>query len=237
MKLTYYGHACFGIEIGNKHLLFDPFISPNELAKNIDITTIPADYILLSHGHGDHIADALTIAQRTGATLISNFEIISWFEQKQNYAKGHSMNHGGTWQFDFGKVKYVYATHSSVLPDGTYGGNPGGFVIETPEGNFYYAGDTALTMDMKLIPRFTKLDFAILPIGDNYTMGIDEALVACEFIECGRIIGVHYDTFGFIKIDKNAAQQKFAKAKCELLLPNIGETINILRKEKNKIGF
>jgi L-ascorbate metabolism protein UlaG (beta-lactamase superfamily) len=237
MKLTYYGHACFGIEIQGKHLLFDPFITANELAKHIDINTIPADYILLSHGHGDHVADALAIAQNTGATLISNYEIVSWFAEKQGYAKGHPMNHGGSWQFDFGKVKYVYATHSSVLPDGTYGGNPGGFVIETPEGNFYYSGDTALTMDMKLIPRFTKLDFSVLPIGSNFTMDMEEALVACEFIECGRVVGVHYDTFGFIKIDKALAQQKFAKAKCELLLPSIGETIELLRKEKNKIGY
>lgn len=237
MKLTYYGHACFGLTIGEKHLLFDPFISPNELAKHLNIETIKADYILISHGHGDHIADALAIAQRTDATIISNFEIISWFEQKHNYTKTHSMNHGGSWQFDFGKLKYVPAIHSSVLPDGTYGGNPGGFVIESLEGNCYYAGDTALTMDMKLIPRFTKLDFAVLPIGDNYTMGIDEALVACEFIECSRIVGVHYDTFGYIKIDKDAAQQKFTKVKCELLLPNIGETIEINRKEKAKIGY
>jgi len=237
MKLTYYGHACFGIEIGGKHLLFDPFISHNPLAAHIDINTIPADYILLSHGHFDHLADALSIAQRTQAKLIANYEIITWYADKHGYTKGHSMNHGGAWQFSFGKVKMVNAIHSSCLPDGAYGGNPNGFVVETPNFNFYYAGDTALTMDMKLIPRFTKLDAAILPIGDNYTMGPDEALVACELIQCTRVVGVHYDTFGYIKIDQAAAQQKFAQSKCELLLPAIGETIELTRQEKYKIGF
>ena len=227
MKITYYGHACVGIETKNANLLFDPFISPNEQAKHIDINTIAADYILLSHGHGDHITDALPIAQRTGAKLVSNYEIVSWYEAKHNYKNHHPMNHGGSWQFDFGKVKYTTAIHSSSLPDGTYGGNPGGFVVETPEGNFYFAGDTALTYDMKLIPLFTKLNFAFLPIGDNFTMGIDEAVVAANFIGCQTIIGIHYDTFGFIKIDHEAAINKFATAGVKLILLHIGESISL----------
>jgi len=181
----------------------------------------------LSHGHADHVADALTIAQNNDATIVSNFEIVSWYGEKHKHTKGHPLNHGGAWTFDFGKVKYVTAIHSSVLPDGTYGGNAGGFVIETAEGNFYFAGDTALTMDMKLIPMFTKLDFAILPIGDNFTMDIQEAVVAADFIECDKIIGVHFDTFGYIKIDHEAAKAAFAAKGKELILLNIGDSIEL----------
>tara|TARA_B110000438_G_C15769510_1_gene631209 strand:- start:1262 stop:1675 length:414 start_codon:yes stop_codon:yes gene_type:complete len=137
------------------------------------------------------------------------------------------MNHGGTWDFDFGKVKYVNAVHSSTLPDGSPGGNPGGFVIESNSGNFYYAGDTALHMDMKLIPLFAKLDFAILPIGNNFTMGITDAIHAAEFVQVNKVMGVHYDTFGYIKIDNASAINKFKKHNVELFLPSIGETIEI----------
>lgn len=226
MKLTYYGHACFGVEVNGKHLLFDPFISPNELAQGIDIDQIPADYILISHGHEDHIADAINIANRTGATVVSNYEIVVWLGQ-QGIENGHPMNHGGSWAFDFGKVTYTNAVHSSVLPDGTYGGNPGGFIIESSEGNFYYAGDTALTMDMKLIGDYKSLDFALLPIGDNFTMGVDDAVVCAEFIQCNKIIGMHFDTFGYIKIDHDEAKQKFQNKGKELALLSIGNTITI----------
>ena len=225
MKITFYGHACFGVEIAGKHLLFDPFITPNELAKEVDTSQIKADYILLSHGHVDHVADATAIAKNTDATIVSNFEIVSWFQEQQGVAKGHPMNFGGEWKFDFGTVKYVQAVHSSVMPDGTYGGNPGGFVITSEEGNFYYAGDTALTMDMKLIPMRTKLDFAFLPIGDNFTMGVDDAVIAADFIECKEIVGMHYDTFGLIVVDKEEATKKFAEAGCTLHTPAIGSSI------------
>lgn len=227
MKITYYGHACFRVQISVKNLLFDPFITYNELAKGIDVSAIPADYILLSHGHEDHVADALSIGQRTGAAIVSNFEIATWF-QKKGIKNTHPMNHGGKWKFDFGTVKYVYATHSSVLPDGTYGGNPGGFVIESNEGNFYYSGDTALTTDMQLIPLTCgKLKVALLPIGDNFTMGVSDALIAADFVKCDKIIGLHYDTFGYIKIDHRAAVEAFAAKGKELLLLNIGETIEL----------
>ena len=135
MKITFYGQSSFGIEINGKNLVFDPFINPNELAKHILVDTIPAEYILLSHGHGDHVADAESIANRTGATIISNFEIVTYYGEKG--INGHPMNHGGSWQFDFGKVTYTNAIHTSSFPDGSYGGQPGGFVIETKEGNIY----------------------------------------------------------------------------------------------------
>lgn len=226
MKLTYYGHACFGVELNGKHLLFDPFISPNDLAQSIDVNHVPADYILISHGHEDHIADAISIAQRTGATVISNYEIVVWLGQ-QGIENGHPMNHGGSWTFDFGKVTYTNAIHSSVLPDGTYGGNPGGFIIESSEGNFYYAGDTALSMDMKLIGDYKSIDFALLPIGDNFTMGVEDAIICSDFIQCNKIIGMHFDTFGYIKIDHEEAQKKFQKKGKDLELLAIGNTITI----------
>ena len=227
MNLTFYGHACFSVEIQGKKILFDPFISGNELAKNIDISKIEADYILISHGHQDHILDVEAIAKRTGAKLVSNYEIINWFAAK-GLENGHPMNHGGKWKFDFGTVRYVNAVHTSSMPDGSYGGNPGGFVIESEEGNFYYSGDTALTYDMKLIPlTCAKIDFCVFPIGDNFTMGFNDAVSAAEFVNCERVIGVHYDTFGFIKIDKEKAKKEFNRNGKELILPTIGETISL----------
>jgi len=226
LKVTFYGHACFGIEVNGKHLLLDPFISPNELAKHININDIPADYILISHGHEDHVADVKSIAERTKAKLISNFEITTWFSN-QGIENSHPMNHGGEWEFDFGFVKYVNAVHSSVLPDGTYGGNPGGFIIRSGKDSIYYAGDTALTYDMKLIGQTENIDCALLPIGSNFTMGVKDAVIAAEFINCEKIIGMHYDTFGFIEIDKEDAKNKFSNAGKNLTLMNIGETINL----------
>jgi len=227
MKITYYGHSCFGVNVDGKSLLFDPFITGNELAKEVDINSIPADYIFLSHGHFDHVADTMEIAQRTGAAIVSVFEVVNWFENK-GAKKVHPMNPGGKWNFKFGSAKLVAAVHSSSMPDGTYGGNPVGFVIETGEGNFYYSGDTALTMDMQLIPLTCgKLNVALLPIGDNFTMGIDDAIVASDFVKCDKIIGLHYDTFGYIKINHEEAKKKFAAKGKELVLLNIGETINL----------
>jgi len=224
MNITYYGHSCFGVEINGKNLLFDPFISPNPLAKHIDMSGIKADYILISHGHVDHIADAEALAKSTHARVICNAEIADWLGKK-GVENLHPMNVGGKAKLDFGNVKCVVAIHSSGLPDGTYGGNPMGFVVESSEGNFYYAGDTALTYDMKLIGEYRKIDFAFLPIGDNYTMGVDNAIIACDFIECYKIIGMHYDTFGLITIDKQEAVSKFNRAGKKLTLMEIGETL------------
>jgi L-ascorbate metabolism protein UlaG (beta-lactamase superfamily) len=223
MKVTYYGHACFSVEAGKKHLLFDPFITGNELAKGIDVKRIPADYILISHGHQDHLADAADIARRTGATIISNFEVTVWFN-KQGLEKTHPLNHGGSHRFDFGRVKFVNAIHSSSLPDGTYGGNPGGFVVQANEGAFYYSGDTALTMDMKLIGESTSLKFAVLCIGDNFTMDADDAVKAAEFVRCNEIFGLHYNTFPPIQVDTQAAVRKFQAAGKNLRLLNPGQS-------------
>lgn len=227
MRVTYLGHAGFLIEIKGKCLVFDPFVTPNDLAKDIiDVNQIKADYVLLSHGHEDHVADAEVILKNNNATVISNFEVVSWFQGKKGVEKGHPMNFGGAWDFDFGRLKYVKAVHSSVLPDGTYGGNPGGFVIDS-DCNFYYAGDTALTMDMQLIGRQHRLDVAFLPIGDNFTMGVDDAILATEFINCKTIVGMHFDTFGYIKIDHALAKEKFKNAGLKLILPTVGKPFEL----------
>ncbi|AYN03657.1 metal-dependent hydrolase [Flavobacterium sp. 140616W15] len=225
MKITFYGHASLGIEVGGKHILVDPFISGNPMASHIDSNTLKADYILLTHAHGDHILDAEAIAKRTGAVIVSNAEIAGYFAQRELNA--HPMNHGGSWQFDFGRVKYVNAIHSSSFPDGSNGGNPGGFVIESEHKNIYIAGDTALTMDMKLIPMRTKLDLAILPIGDNFTMDVEDAIIASDFIECDKILGYHFDTFGYIKINHDEAIRKFFDKGKDLMLLEIGESIEL----------
>lgn len=226
MQITYYGHSCFSVIINGKHLLFDPFIKFNELAKDIDIDTIKADYILQSHGHTDHIADTVSIAKRTGAKVIAAYEIHEWLH-KQGVENTHPMNTGGKWNFGDFTVKCVVAHHSSGLPDGSYGGNPLGFVITSAEGDFYYSGDTALTLDMQLVPRWGKLKFVMLPIGDNFTMDAADAAECAVMVKCDTVIGMHYDTFGYIKIDKDQAVQTFKAVGKTLLLPAIGETIEL----------
>jgi L-ascorbate metabolism protein UlaG (beta-lactamase superfamily) len=225
MKITFYGHASLGIEVGGKHIIVDPYISANLKAGHVDVETLKADYILVTHAHGDHILDVEAIAKRTNAVIVSNAEIATYYSQK-GY-KAHPMNHGGSWNFDFGKLKFVSAIHSSSFPDGSYGGNPGGFVIEGEHKNIYIAGDTALTMDMKLIPMRTKLDLAILPIGDNFTMDVDDAIIASDFLDCDKILGCHYDTFGYIEIDHEAAIRKFFDKGKDLMLLEIGSFIEL----------
>ncbi|SEA52505.1 L-ascorbate metabolism protein UlaG, beta-lactamase superfamily [Arachidicoccus rhizosphaerae] len=226
MQLTYYGHASFSLVINNKHILFDPYITGNPAANGISADTIQADYIIVTHGHGDHVADLVPIAKRTGATVIAAAEIADWLPT-QGVENVHPVNQGGFIDFEFGKLKAVSAIHSSSLPDGTYAGNPLGYVINSPEGNFYAAGDTALTMDMQLIPYWSILDFAILPIGGNYTMDATDAVIASDFIKCNKIIGVHYNTFDIIKIDTAAAVSLFQQAGKTLILPEVGKTTEV----------
>lgn len=225
MKITYLGHAALSVEIGETTIIVDPFISPNELAKDIDVNELKADYILITHAHQDHIVDVETIVKNTGAKIVSNYEIVTHYGNLG--FEGHPMNHGGSWQFDFGRVTYTNAIHTSSFPDGSYGGQPGGFILETSEGNLYIAGDTALTMDMKLIPMQCNIDLAVLPIGDNFTMGIESAIIASDFIECNKVLGYHYDTFGYIVIDHDEAQKAFADEGKDLILLPIGEALSI----------
>lgn len=220
MKVNYLGHSSFLLEIEGIKVLLDPFISPNDLASHIKVDEIECDYILISHGHSDHVADLIPIAKRTGAKVVSSFEIIDWLA-KQGIENGHPMNLGGSWSFDFGRVKMVYASHSSSMPDGSYGGPASGFLIKAENKTYYYAGDTALNQEMKLIGELNQIDFAFLPIGDNFTMGIDDAVIAAKFINCTNIIGMHYDTFGYIKIDHQNAVKAFADAGLNLHLLKI----------------
>ena len=226
MKITFYGHSSFGIYVGGKFILVDPYISENPKASHININELKPNYILLTHAHQDHILDVDYIAQNNpDALIVSNYEVATCFSNKG--FKSHPMNHGGTWKFDFGTVKMVNAVHSSSFPDGSYGGNPAGFVIEGEHKNIYIAGDTALTMDMKLIPMRTKLDLAILPIGSNFTMDVEDAILASDFIECDKILGCHYDTFGFIEINHEEAIRKFFNKGKDLMLLEIGQSIEL----------
>lgn len=226
MKVTYLGQSTIELEAAGKKLLFDPFITYNELAKGIvDVASLKPDYILVSHGHGDHVADLVQVQKQSGAKVICIAEIAGWLG-KQGIDNVHGMNIGGGFNFDFGRVKMVNAVHSSALPDGSNGGNPAGFVISSEGKKIYFAGDTALTYDMKLLED-ENLDWAFLPIGDNYTMGADDAIKAAAFINCKNIIGIHYDSFPVIKIDKEEVKEKFIKAGLNLKLPAIGESLDL----------
>ncbi len=226
MKITYLGHAALSIEAHGKTLIVDPYISANELAKDINVDTLEADYILITHAHADHVLDVERIAKRTGATIISNFEIVTYFGEKG--LKGYPMNTGGSHKFDFGTIHVVNAIHSSSFPDGTYGGNPVGFVLETDHHKIYIAGDTALTYDMKLIPvMIGPINLAILPVGDNFTMGVPSAEKAAKFLDCKKVLGYHYDTFDYIKINHVEAVEYFNKRFKELNLLPVGGYIKL----------
>jgi L-ascorbate metabolism protein UlaG (beta-lactamase superfamily) len=221
MKITYYGHSCFAAEINGKHLLFDPFVSQNPLAKEVDIKQIKADHIFVSHAHYDHMVDVVAIANQTGATVISNYEIISWLG-KNGVKNVHPLNPGGTYLAEFGRAKCFNAIHSSSFEDGTYGGGAGGFVVESSDDNFYYSGDTALTLDMKLISETTKLKFVVMCVGGTLTMDADDAIRAAGLVRCKEVMGVHYDTFPPIKIDHAVAKEKFRSKGLTLHLLPIG---------------
>jgi L-ascorbate metabolism protein UlaG (beta-lactamase superfamily) len=226
MKVTYLGQSTIELEAAGKKLLFDPFITYNDLAKGIvDVASLKPDYILVSHGHGDHVADLVQVQKQSGAKVICIAEIAGWLG-KQDIDNVHGMTIGGGFNFEFGRVKMVNAVHSSALPDGSNGGNPAGFVIYSEGKTIYFAGDTALTYDMKLLED-ENLDWAFLPIGDNYTMGADDAIKAAAFINCKNIIGIHYDSFPVIKIDKEEVKEKFIKAGLNLKLPAIGESLDL----------
>lgn len=226
MKITFLGHAALYIQTSTHRILVDPFISGNEMAAGkIDVQALDPDVILLTHAHQDHVLDVEAIASRTEALIISNYEIVTYYQNKG--FQGHPMNHGGARDFDFGWLKYVNAVHTSSFADGTYGGQPGGFLLKCEGKMIYIAGDTALHSDMKLIPLYGNTDLAILPIGDNFTMGVTDALLAAGFVDCNRVMGVHYNTFGYIEIDTDAAIKTFKDGGKTLLLPEIGEVLSV----------
>jgi L-ascorbate metabolism protein UlaG (beta-lactamase superfamily) len=217
IELTYHSHACFSLDVGGTKLLIDPFLSGNELA-DVTAEEVEADYILVSHGHGDHLGDTVAIAKRTGAMTISNFEIQNWL-LAQGVESTHPLHIGGGYDFPFGRVKLTIAHHGSALPDGSYGGNPAGFLLTLDGKKIYHACDTALFYDMKLIGE-EGLDVAILPIGDNFTMGPDDALRAVKLLEPKVVIPIHYDTFDVIKQDPHAFGERVeaeTPARCVVL--------------------
>ncbi len=225
VKITWYSHACFLIESHQARLLIDPFISGNPLS-TIKPDAIDADYILVSHGHGDHLGDTVEIAKRTGATVISNYEIQTWLAN-QGIENTHPQHIGGGFDYPWGRVKLTIAQHGSALPDGSYGGNPCGFLFYLEGKKIYHACDTGLFYDMKLIGE-EGIDLAILPIGDNFTMGPDDALRAVKLVEPKHVIPIHYDTFDVIKQDPHAWAERVQKetpAKATVINP--GESLEV----------
>ena len=204
-KITWHGHLTFSIQHDGVTLLIDPFFDGNPAAK-IGKDDVKPDFILVSHGHGDHVGDTVYIAKKTGATVISNFEISTWL-QNQGVEKVHPLHIGGGANFPFGRVKMTIAHHGSGLPDGSYGGNPGGFLITLGDKKVYFAGDTALTYDMTLLAD-EGVTVALLPIGDNFTMGIDDAVKAVKFVKPKVVIPAHYNTWPLIAADPNEFKRR-----------------------------
>jgi L-ascorbate metabolism protein UlaG (beta-lactamase superfamily) len=224
-KLTWYGHAALGLETGGYKIIVDPFLTGNPAA-SISPEAVEADFILISHGHEDHVGDSVAIAKRTGAMVISNDEIAHWYDRQG--VKNHGQHLGGGYNHPFGYLKLTFAIHGSALPDGSNGGNPCGFLLSTEDGKkIYLAQDTGLFGDMRLIGE-EGLDLAVIPIGDNYTMGPDDALRAVKFLEPKVVIPIHYNTFDLLAQDENAWAQRVEKetnTKVVLLKP--GESYSL----------
>jgi L-ascorbate metabolism protein UlaG (beta-lactamase superfamily) len=225
-KLTWHGHATLGLETGGYKLVIDPFFTGNPAA-TLSPDKVAADFLLISHGHGDHVGDAVAIAKHIDATVISNYEIANWFAS-QGIEKTHGQHLGGGHKHPFGYLKLTLALHGSMLPDGSYGGNPCGFLLTTNDGKkIYFAQDTGLFGDMKLIGE-EGLDVAVIPIGDNFTMGPDDALRAVKMLEPKIVVPIHYNTWGLISQDANAWKErveKETKTKVAVLKP--GESLSV----------
>lgn len=227
ISVRYLGHACFEFNFNGTKVLLDPFVTYNPLAKDINVSELKPDYIFLSHAHEDHVADLATIQAQSNATVAAIVETAGWV-RKQGIPddKVIEFNFGGTLSLPFGKVKMVYALHTNSTPDGAYGGAPCGFVFSIGDKKIYFAGDTALTLEMKLLADL-NLDWAFLPIGGHYTMDMYDAVKATDFINCKNVIGMHYDTFSPVTIDINEALKVFSEENINLNLLALGESIGL----------
>jgi L-ascorbate metabolism protein UlaG (beta-lactamase superfamily) len=226
MKIIYYGHSCFEVHYSEHKILFDPFISPNPKAVSIELSSLNPTLIVLSHAHGDHIADAESIAKQCGAPILANYEITSWFAEK-GVEQTIGMNTGGTYRLPNLSISLTQALHSSSFPDGAYGGNPNGFAITCGQRTFYYAGDTDLFGDMHLIGQYYKPEFAFLPLGDHFTMGYERAVEAAKLLNVQKVIGMHFDTFPPIEINHEKVREHFSREGIHLIIPTIGQTITM----------
>ena len=226
VKLTWLGHATWAMDADGVQIVVDPFLKPNNPSAEVAVGDLHPTFILVTHGHTDHVADLVALAKQSGAQVICNHELAVWLG---NYgvSDAHGMNHGGAWSFPFGRVKMVNAIHSSQLPDGSYGGNPAGYVINFNDGNdVYFAGDTALTYDMKLIGDRGGVTLAVLPIGDNYTMGPDDAVLAAQWVKAKQVLPTHYNTWPLIAVDAHAFAKRLEReAGIDCTVLRVGESL------------
>jgi L-ascorbate metabolism protein UlaG (beta-lactamase superfamily) len=222
LEITYFGHSTLLLKTAEHKIVVDPFFAPHNPLAPVSVDQVDADFILVTHGHEDHTADAAALAKATGALVIGNFEVVEWL-QVHGAKQVHGMNTGGAFTFPFGRVKLTIAHHSSTMPDGSSGGHPNGMIVSMNDGHdLYLAGDTALTYDMKLIGEAGGVDLAVLPIGDNFTMGPDDAVRAAQFVQAKHVLPVHYNTFPPIRQDAYAFAEKLrrqAEIDCTVLAP------------------